>query len=573
MNPSTALARVLVDELVRGGVREAVLCPGSRSAPLAYALAAADAEGRLRLHVRVDERTAGFLALGLARASGMPVPVVTTSGTATANLHPAVLEASHSGVPLLVLTADRPAELLGVGANQTIDQSGLYGPAVRQAVSLPAPESRAGQMAWWRATVCRALTAAIGALTGNPGPVHLNLALREPLVPTAATDWPEPLTGRADGGPWTVAARSADSEPELYAGDPRTLLVVGDCGPLLTDRARRIADDSGWPLLAEPSAGLGPDALPLAVLGVPALLESSPPDRVLVVGRPTLSRTVTALVSRPGVVVDVLTSVGRDYDPASSVGTVLVGELEVLGSVDTEFAAAWQAAGLAVRQAVDRTLAAQPDLTGAAVAALVARAVGEHGLLVIGSSNPARDLATVSWEVSATARVLANRGVAGIDGTVSTAVGSALAVQAEGAGPAYALMGDLTFVHDATGLVIGPGEPVPDLCIVVINDDGGGIFGLLEQGSGELAGPFERIFGTPHGTDLSALCAATRTPHVLATTTDELAIALRPSTGLRVVEVPLDRSARRSQHSDLAAAVAIAVGKCLQDSNNEGDLR
>ena len=184
MNPSTALATVLVDEMVRGGVREAVLCPGSRSAPLAYALQEADAAGRLRLHVRVDERSAGFLALGLAKLTRRPVPVVTTSGTAVANLHPAVLEASHAGVPLLVLTADRPQELRGTGANQTTDQGGFFGAAVRWSHELAAPERRAGQNGSWRSVVARACVAARGDLTGEAGPVHVNVPLREPLVPT-----------------------------------------------------------------------------------------------------------------------------------------------------------------------------------------------------------------------------------------------------------------------------------------------------------------------------------------------------------------------------------------------------
>src|SRR6478672_1805530 len=183
VNPSTALATVLVDELARHGVREAVLCPGSRSAPLAYALQEADRAGRIRLHVRVDERSAGFLALGLAKLTRRPVPVVTTSGTAVANLHPAVLEAHHAAVPLLVLSADRPPELRGTGANQTTTQPGLFGGALRWSHEIGAPERRDAQQAGWRSVVSRAVAAATGALGGTPGPVHLNVPLREPLVP------------------------------------------------------------------------------------------------------------------------------------------------------------------------------------------------------------------------------------------------------------------------------------------------------------------------------------------------------------------------------------------------------
>ncbi|MCW2665113.1 MAG: 2-succinyl-6-hydroxy-2,4-cyclohexadiene-carboxylic acid synthase/2-oxoglutarate decarboxylase, partial [Frankiales bacterium] len=206
MNPSTALAVVLVDELVRGGVREVVLAPGSRSAPLALALHDAEQAGRLRLHVRIDERSAAFLALGLGKASGCPAAVVTTSGTATANLHPAVLEAAHADVPLLLLTADRPPELRRSGANQTVDQVGLYGGAVRWAADLGTPDRRPGQQAYWRALVCQALSAALADLGGAPGPVHLNLGLREPLVPDGDPGWLEPLDGRPGGGPWTDRA-------------------------------------------------------------------------------------------------------------------------------------------------------------------------------------------------------------------------------------------------------------------------------------------------------------------------------------------------------------------------------
>ncbi|MCW2779332.1 MAG: 2-succinyl-6-hydroxy-2,4-cyclohexadiene-carboxylic acid synthase/2-oxoglutarate decarboxylase, partial [Frankiales bacterium] len=224
MNPSTALARVLVDELVRGGVRDAVLSPGSRSAPLAFALHDADAAGRLRLHVRIDERSAGFLAVGLAKASGRPVPVVTTSGTAVANLHPAVLEAAHSGASLVVLSADRPPELRGAGANQTVDQLGLYGGAVRLFTELGVPEVRAGQNAYWRSQTCRVLAAAAS------GPVQVNVALRDPLVPTEG-DWPEDLDGRPGGAPWTAvlpAAEPAGLPDDLPA---RTVVVLGDGPP------------------------------------------------------------------------------------------------------------------------------------------------------------------------------------------------------------------------------------------------------------------------------------------------------------------------------------------------------
>jgi 2-succinyl-5-enolpyruvyl-6-hydroxy-3-cyclohexene-1-carboxylate synthase len=526
VNPSTALATVLVDELVRGGVHEAVLCPGSRNAPLSFALHDADRDGRLRLHVRIDERTAGFLALGLAKASGLPVPVVTTSGTAAVNLHPAVVEADYSRVRLVALTADRPVEMRGTGANQTIDQVNLYGGSVRWFHELSADPGTS--VADWRGLVDRALA------EGQTGPVHLNVALREPLVPGGEPSWPEALDaeiGRIDrGGPrdWGYS--------DLVAGG-RTVVVAGDQS--LAD-ARGLAEAGGWPLLAEPSSGhrAGPNALAAYRMLLGHLGDGV--QRVVVAGRPTLSRPVTQLLARTDLEVLRL----RD-DPRTP---------DVIGTPDIEWLHSWQDADQAARRAVAEVLAAEP-LSGLSVARLVAASIPPGGLLVAGSSSSIRDLDLAEPWAEAPL-VLANRGASGIDGTVSTAVGAALA---HGGGPAYALMGDLTFLHDSTGLVIGPGEPGPDLTIVVVNDDGGGLFTLLEQGAPEHAAVFDRVFGTPHGADLQALCAATSTPYTAARTLDELRGNLGPPSGLRVVEVRTDRARSRDLHARLRTAVADAL--------------
>ncbi|RJK93386.1 2-succinyl-5-enolpyruvyl-6-hydroxy-3-cyclohexene-1-carboxylic-acid synthase [Vallicoccus soli] len=581
MNPSTALARVLVDELVRGGVREVVLSPGSRNAPLSVALHTADAAGALRLHVRVDERSAGFLALGLAKASQVPVPVVCTSGTAVANLHPAVLEASHAGVPLVAVTADRPAELRGTGANQTTEQPGVYGAAVRLAVDLPAPEARAGQVAPWRATVCRVLAAAAGELDDDPGPVHLDVAFREPLLPDGTDAWPEPLDGRADGGPWTrvsiappVWTGPFDGPRALGTGLERTLVVVGDAPPELARDAGLLAQRRGWPVVAEPSAGV-PQALahgPL-LLGAEAFVAAERPHRVLVVGRPTLARPVQRLLRDPEVVVEVVTSSPRWADPGAVATAVhhpswvaaglrepaepppgawrpLAGDPAV---ADAAWARRWQEAAASAARAVAQVLDDAP-LSGPAVARALVEALPDRSLLVLGSSSPVRDVDLAAAPREGLA-VLANRGLAGIDGTVSTALGAALAHR----GPAYALLGDLTLLHDANGLVLGPQEPRPDLVLVVVNDDGGGIFTQLEQGAPEHAAGFERVFGTPTGVDLEALCLAHGTRYELVRDLDALRAALAPAPGLRLVEVPVDRSATRALHARLRAAVAAAV--------------
>ena len=524
MNPSTALATVLVDELVRGGVREAVLCPGSRNAPLSFALHTADAAGRLRLHVRIDERTAGFLALGLAKASGSPVLVVTTSGTAAVNLHPAVVEADYSAVRLVVMTADRPAEMRGTGANQTIDQVNLFGPAARFFADLSVDDEPT--VAGWRILANRALGAGLG------GPVHVNVAFGEPLVPDRDPTWPEPLDVDIDR--FQTAELTWGYAPIAAGG--RTVVVAGDRAQ---PDMRALAQAGGWPLLAEPSSGArsGPNALATYRLLLGHLQRDI--ERVVVAGRPTLSRAVTRLLARDDIEVVRL----RD-DPRSP---------DITGHTDDAWLRTWTSADQAARAAVRGVLDAEP-LTGPAVAQVLAAAVPSDALLVAGSSSPVRDLDLADpWDDPPL--VLANRGASGIDGTLSTAIGAALAHR----GPAYAVVGDLTFLHDSTGLVVGPGEPRPDLTVVLVNDDGGGLFSVLEQGAPEHAAVFERVFGTPHGVDFAALCASTHTPYVLIDSEAELTKSLAPAPGLRVLEVRTDRSSTRDLHHRLAAAVAAAV--------------
>ena len=265
MNPSTAFGISFTDELVRCGLREVVLAPGSRSTPLAMAFCEAERRGLVRLHVRIDERSASFTALGLAKASRQPVAVLCTSGTAAANFHPAVIEADESGVPLLVLTADRPPEMRGTGANQVIDQVKLYGSAVRWFCEAGAPEARPGMVGYWRSLACQAWAHASGRAGGLAGPVHLNLAFREPLVPGDAgePDWPEPLDGRPDGRPWTSFELRNPSRDELeLPWTERGVVVCGD-GDYDAAALTELAGRAGWPVLAEPSSGArrGPNAL------------------------------------------------------------------------------------------------------------------------------------------------------------------------------------------------------------------------------------------------------------------------------------------------------------------------
>ncbi|MCU1689380.1 MAG: menD [Jatrophihabitantaceae bacterium] len=557
---SVELARILIDELIRAGVREAVLSPGSRNAPLAYALRDADEAGRLRLHVRIDERTGAFLALGLAKASGRCVPVVCTSGTAVANLHPAMLEAAHSDIPLLALTADRPLELLGSGANQTTDQARLFGPAARWSATL-ADGMAPGAI---RSAVDRAVAWALGSLSGDPGPAHLNLALREPLVPTgreAAGD-----TGARAEGPWTAlpTARAGIGAGEAIELTPRTVVIAGDGPPGIGARAAQFAAAHGLPIISEPSSGAWGDAIAHAPLLLTApWLQRRRPDQAIVIGRPTLSRPVRQILAAPDV-----RTVGIAHSPRWVDASLALSAVHPEASLavspagnapPAQWLAQWRAAASVAGQVLAvAALEQQPGerMSSPAVARALAAAVPAGALLTLGSSSAVRDV-----ELYAQPRgdllVLANRGLAGIDGTISSAIGAALALPDR---PAFALMGDLTFLHDSNGLILGPQEPRPDLAIVVVNDDGGGIFATLEQGAPEQAASFERVFGTPHGVDLRALCAASGTGHTAVASLGELEAALaEPTTGIRVIEVRTDRVRIRDQHAALSAAVAIAL--------------
>jgi 2-succinyl-5-enolpyruvyl-6-hydroxy-3-cyclohexene-1-carboxylate synthase len=546
VNPSTAQARVVVDELIRGGVRDVVLCPGSRNAPLAFALQDADRADRIRLHVRIDERTAGFLAIGLAIAAGTPVCVAMTSGTAVANLGPAVVEANYARVPLIVLSANRPYEMLGTGANQTMEQLGYFGTQVRATISLglaeDAPERMDALNATWRSATCRVLAAATGARSANAGPVHFDIPLREPLVPD-----PEPgLTppGRPDGRPWTYTPAVSFDQPLDIDLSPNTVVIAGH-------GAGEQPELAALPTVAEPTAP--PAANPLHPFALPLLR----PQQVIMLGRPTLHRPVSALLADPSVPVYALTTGPRWPDvsgnsQATGTRAVTTGEPNP----------AWlsrcaELNGHAVA-AVRAQLAAHPLTTGLHVAAAVTDVLRPGDQLVLGASNPVRDAALVGLAAAkhrGQISVRSNRGVAGIDGTVSTAIGAALSHDTTG-GRTIALIGDLTFVHDSSGLLIGPTEPVPaDLTIVVSNDNGGGIFELLEQGDPRFSDLSARVFGTPHDVDVGALC---RAYHIDSRQieVDALGAALdEPAVGLRVLEVKADRSSLRQLHAAIKAAL------------------
>jgi len=551
VNPSTTQARVVVDELVRGGVRDVVLCPGSRNAPLAFALADADRDGRLRLHVRIDERTAGFMAVGLALGSGRPVPIAMTSGTAVANLGPAVVEANYARVPLIILSANRPYELLGTGANQTMEQFGYFGTQVRAAISLGlAPDltgAGAGELdslnAQWRSATCRVIAAATGARTANAGPVQFDIPLREPLVPEPDSTRQGNPPGRPEGASWTASLPATFDQPVPIDLTADTVVIAGHGAGVHPNLAH-------LPTVAEPTAPPARNPLhPLALTGLR-------PRQVIMCGRPTLHRTVSALLADPAVPVFALTT-GPRWPDVSGNSTATGTRAEVSGVPDPDWLNRCTAMNAEVNAAVRAQLAAHPVATGLHVAAAVVDALRPGDQLVLGASNPVRDVALAGLNPVEIA-VRSNRGVAGIDGTVSTAIGAAIGADSAPGGPVrtVALLGDLTFVHDASGLLIGQTEPSPrDLTIVVSNDNGGGIFELLEQGDPRFSAVSSRVFGTPHDVDIGALCRAYHVECRQLEPSQVSAALAEANEGIRVLEVKADRSTLRRLHAAIRAAL------------------
>jgi 2-succinyl-5-enolpyruvyl-6-hydroxy-3-cyclohexene-1-carboxylate synthase len=540
---ATACARVIIEELITRGVRDVVLAPGARSAPLAYECFEADRIGLLRLHVRVDERTAGFLGLGLAKGSGAPVAVLTTSGTATANLHPAVLEAWHAHVPLVVITASRPRSLINSGSNQTVDQDQLFGRHVRAYAGL---SDEVLDHRSWRFEVARLFTAATGLRTRMPGPVQLNVEFSEPLMPTEFA-WPPPAPELV------ITATENPPEPRMLPDGAQTVIIAGDCTPAVGKEVADLAAAAGIPLMAEPSSNARRGS---AALSTYRLLLSSPLaeeiERVVMFGRPTLSRPVSKLLARDDVELVVVSAYADWIDPGRA-ASLVTDAVRLPEAENLQWFEAWEEADRLVRKRLDSLLAAQSYLAGPALAAMLWSALDTDDVLFAGSSGPIRDLdlAPIGAE---SPRVYANRGLSGIDGNVSTAAGIALALER----PTHALLGDLTTLHDTTGLVIGQMEPRPDLRIVVANDDGGSLFATLEQGEPAHMGAFERLFGTPQGLQFEALASAARIGYRRVRTANELTqILTEPPAGLQLVEAVIDRAQRRTLDREITALAAM----------------
>ena len=558
-NRNYAFVAPFVAALADLGLRHACVTPGSRNTPLALALAS---EPRVHVWVHHDERAASFFAMGMARTLRAPVAVATTSGTAAAELHPAVVEAGLSRLPLIVLTADRPPELRGVGAPQTIDQVKLYGDAVRwfHEVGNPTPGSTAPALA---------ATAWTAATDVPPGPVHLNFPFREPLVADGLPTPPRSAAPQVLAGRIEPQERAVTEVAALLTGR-RTLIVCGQQDdPSFPSAAAELASALRAPILADPLSQMraGTHDLshvlatggPLAQAG---MLDREPPEVVVRFGAvPTSKALYTWLADHPDVA-QVLVDAAGWRDPGSSVTTALRADATAAAGAlakavsapgPASFTSAWRTADAAAAAAIDAAITAEGFPTEPGIVAALAAALPAGATLWAASSMPVRDVDSFLPRIDRPLRVLANRGANGIDGFLSSGIGSALA----GGDPAYLLAGDLSTLHDATAL--GAAARLgADVTIVVAHNDGGGIFHFLPQA--DHPEHFEELLGTPHGTDFVALAGAFGVPAMHIEDRHELEAAIaEPADGPRLIEIRTDRVANVGVHERIQAAVTDAL--------------
>jgi 2-succinyl-5-enolpyruvyl-6-hydroxy-3-cyclohexene-1-carboxylate synthase len=563
------LLRAFCDELARCGMQAACTSPGSRSAPLILSLVR---EPRLRCFSHVDERCAGFFALGMAKASGRPVAVCTTSGTAAAELAPVVHEAREARVPLLVLTADRPPELRDVGAGQTIDQVKLYGDAAKWFFEVGVHDATPERLRWIRALACRAYWT---ALHGRPGAVHLNFPLREPLV--LGEPLPDDEGGRGDGAPWIERLPPAllphphglERLLEAVEARPRGVLLCGrtERDPALGVAAAGFAETAGYPLLADPLSGARRGEAAVAhydaLLRAAGWAEAHRPELVIRIGDLPTSKPLRSWLASAGDALQVsLDPEMAWHDPDGAVALTLEADpAAVLAELnerlerapDAGWVEAWRRAEDAAAGAVDDALGG--ELSEPLVAAQVAAGLPADATLWVASSMPVRDVETFFGRREYPPRVLSNRGANGIDGTISSAFGAAAA----GGGPVVALVGDVALAHDIGGLLAAQRLGLK-LTVVVLNNDGGGIFHFLPvAGEGDA---FEEHVATPHGLDLAVAAGLYRCDHELVETAKELGVALERALGAdrtTVLEVRTDRIENVALHRRVWEAVERAV--------------
>jgi 2-succinyl-5-enolpyruvyl-6-hydroxy-3-cyclohexene-1-carboxylate synthase len=574
-NANTALASAFAEELARCGLRHAVLSPGSRSTPLALALWRQE---EIETTVIVDERSAAFFALGAAQASGAPVAILCTSGTAAANFHPAVCEADHSAVPLLVLTADRPPELRGVGAGQAIDQLKLYGDSVRWFCEVGTHAADDDGLLHFRSTACRAFAAARGE--PRPGPVHLNFPLREPLAPlpsegaVTATD-PLALNGRDTRS--LTAVTSIDMEPSQFLLDevashiaeaPVGVIVAGRQLDLeLREPLAHLAATAGYPVLAEPTSQLrcGPHDRSHIVTTYDLLLrderfrETASPELVLRFGEMPTSKPLRSWLAESGADQIVVDPLGDWNEPTRRAAAILRADPTELAAgwaarlgEDRPPPAMWLEAERAAREAIEGELAEADSLTEPGLQLALADAYADGELVYTASSMPIRDQEAFLPSTATDATFLCNRGANGIDGLISSGIGAAHATGR----PTTIVTGDLGLLHDLGGLAALRDVSTP-VRIVAIDNDGGGIFHFLPQQDALDGKEFETLLGTPRGVDVAKAAALFDLPHRQLESLTDLRDALAAGTGL--IEFKTNRQANLDLHHRLADRVAGAI--------------
>ncbi len=571
-----AFVWTFADALARSGVRHVCVCPGSRSTPLAVAF---DRHPDIRVWMHLDERSAAFFALGLAKALRAPVAALATSGTAAVNFAPAVAEARYGRVPLIALTADRPPELREVGALQTIDQARLYGSHARWFCEMPLPE--ATKPALRHAAVC-AVRAVEYALGPPAGPVHLNFPFREPLIPSfdalLSVAAPVPGVVRCRG---TLDDATARSLGRRLASARRGLVV---CGPRDDERFAaavvRLSETLGWPALADALSGVryGPHRTDVVLDAYDAFLRDDEladdlaPDLILRFGATPVSKALQRYLERYAGVDQVVVDDGDTWNDQALVATTLVradpaSACEALADVlaghvvppeTRSWTARWQAVDRAAREALTAALESDDAISEPGAVFALARALPPGATVFAGNSMPVRDIDAFLFGGTAPLRVLANRGASGIDGVVSTALG----VSAVSAGPLALVIGDLSFYHDMNGLFAAKRHGLR-ATVLLVNNDGGGIFSFLPQADApETRDRFETLFGTPHGLDFRHATALYGLEWRRACASSELFEALRASfasPGVHVIEARTDRRENVEAHRRLWDRVRVAV--------------
>ena len=538
---STALARSIVQSCLDSGVEQVVIAPGSRNAPLSWAFAQAEKAGLVKIQVRIDERDAGFLALGIAKATKKPVPVVVTSGSAVANLMPAIVEAFHSAIPVIVLSADRPASARGKSGPQTINQFGLFGTFVKSQVDVAIGSTAA-------LDISKVIESTV---SGRPGPVQVNVQFELPLMPDVKEmEW-QPKT------PSLTAISKTECDQKEIEVSGHGIFVVGDnSDPEAVEEINQISQKIGWPIIWEPTANA--HMLTNAIShGVVLLQADIVPkiDVVVTLGTVGLSRAILGLLkSVPTHLAIHSATAGSDLpDPVSSAKEIFECVPKLTTQLDSEWLSQWQA--LDSKAAISIATALAPDtLSGPSAAQLVWNQAGEADQLMVAASWPVRHLEAYAAKRKGL-QVFGNRGANGIDGLISTATGLGIGNKKR----TILLMGDIAFLHDLGGLNLGEGQDQPNLTVVVLDNNGSGIFSQLEQGANEYQEHYEKVFGTPHGKDLWVIAESLGIPAKQVSTKTELKFALESFEKMPGIKVIVCLTGDRSAENDLIKQIVTQV--------------